>query len=404
MALTDTNIRTKKPQAKPVKLSDGGGLYLLITPQGAKLWRLAYRFAGRQKTLALGAYPAVTLAMARAQREAAKRLLAQGIDPSEQRRADKRAAAAATDFGEVADEWFATKMEREGKSERTLERARWLTRVLKRDLGRRPIGEIEPPELLTALRRVEAQGHFETVARLRSLASQIFRYGIASGYCSRDPASDLRGALTSPTEKHRPAITDPSRLGEMLRAIDAYESVTTRLALILLSLTAVRPGELRCAEWSEIDADAKVWAIPGEKMKMREAHRVPLSRQAVDVLSQLRPLTGQGLFLFPASGQPPRPISENTLNAALRRMGFGGDEMVSHGFRATFSTLLNEEGTWSPDVIEHALAHRERNTVRRAYNRATHWPERVSLMQHWADRLDELRQRGKVVSISRSAG
>ena len=339
--------------------------------------------------------------MAREKREAAKKILANGIDPSEQRKADQRATAAATSFGEVADEWFSTKMEREGKSERTLERARWLLRILKRDLKNRPIGDVEPPELLIVLRRVEAQEHYETVARLRSLASQVFRYGIAAGYCVRDPAADLRGALTTPTEKHRPAITDAARFGELLRAIDGYESVTTRLALILLSLTAVRPGELRLAEWDEFDIDAKVWAIPAEKMKMRDGHRVPLSRQALNVLSELKPLTGGGRYLFPANGLPVRPISENTLNGALRRMGFYGDEVVSHGFRATFSTMLNEESTWPEDVIERALAHRERNSVRRAYNRAAYWPERVQLMQHWANRLDDLRALGQIVKVAR---
>lgn len=400
MALTDTAIRNLKPKDKPYKIADAGGLHLLVTPEGAKLWRLSYRFLGKQKTIAFGSYPVVTLAHAREQRDGAKRLLAEGTDPSEQRKADKRAAAAAQCFQEVAGEWFAAKMEREGKSPPTLERARWLMRVLNPEIGGRPIGEIEAPDLLAVLRRIEARGHYETVGRARSLASQVFRFGIASGYCTRDPAADLRGALTSPTEKHRPAITDLARLGELLHAIDDYESVTTRLALTLLSLTAVRPGEIRGAEWSEFDTDAAVWAIPAEKMKMREPHRVPLSRQALSALADLQPLTGQGRFLFPAMGMPPRPISENTLNAALRRMGFDGTEMVSHGFRAVFSTLLNEEGQWPPDVIERALAHRERNAIRRAYNRAQFWPERVRLMQHWADRLDELRQCGTVVPLT----
>jgi integrase len=320
MPLTDTAIRHAKPRQAPFKLSDGGGLHLLVQPNGSRLWRLAYRFAGKQKTISCGIYPAVTLAMARARRDAAKRLLADGVDPSAQRKAERRAMAPAEAFGTVADEWLVTKMQRENKAPRTLDRARWLLRVLKDQIGSRPIGEIEPPELLDTLRNTEARGHHETVSRLRSAASQIFRYGIATGRCKRDPAADLRGALTSPVEKHRAAITDPAEVGALMRAIDAYPRRTTRLALRLLALTFVRPGELRTAEWSEFDVAAALWKLPAKKMKMREPHRVPLSSQALAVLTELHYITGTGRFLFPALGPQQRPISENTINAALRRL------------------------------------------------------------------------------------
>jgi integrase len=291
-------------------------------------------------------------------------------------------------------------MEKERKSERTLERERWLLRVLKDEIGHRPIGAIEAPELLDALRKVEARGHHETVVRLRSTASRVFRYGIASGKCKRDPAADLRGALTSPTEKHRAAITDPNGVGALLRAIDAYDGrAATRIALKLLALTFVRPGELRFAEWSEFDLTTAVWSIPPEKMKMREPHRVPLSSQAVALLTELKPITGFGRFLFPALSRADRPMSENTLNWTLRKIGYAGDQMVAHGFRALASTLLNEEKRWPPDVIERQLAHREPNSVRRAYDRAHHWPERVAMMNAWADHLDKLRGYGQVVPL-----
>lgn len=295
MKLTDTAIRNFKPQQKPYKKSDGGGLYLLVMPETSKLWRLAYRSAAKQKTIALGPYPTVTLAMARQARDDAKRLLAQGTDPSEKRKADKRAAAAARTFGEVADEWFDTKRAPEAKSEATLKRDRWLKRELKSAIGHRPIGEIEPPELLRALKKVEAREHYETVSRMRSLASQVFRFGIASGYCQRDMAADLKDALTSPKSKPRPGLTDPVAVGNLCRAIDGYggKGPVVRLALRLLSLTLVRPGEVAKAEWAEIDLESRIWTVPAAKMKMRRDHQIPLSQQALDVLAAVRPINGQ---------------------------------------------------------------------------------------------------------------
>ena len=383
MPLTDTAIRAAKPIASAVKLSDGGGLYLLIQPTGSKLWRLAYRFGGKQKTLALGVYCAansrdvlVPLALARERRAEARRMIAAGIDPSEAKRAEKQSAAAnVVTFRNVADEWLA-KMRREQKADVTIRKAEWFLRMLSTDLGERPVLAIEPPDLLAALRRIEARGHHETARRARSVASRIFRYGVASGYCPRDPASDLRGALTAPVVTNRAAITNPADVGALLRAIDAYQGApTTRLALHLLALTFVRPGELRFAEWSEIN-DA-VWSIPARRMKMRRPHRVPLSRRALNVLDELRPLTGDGRFLFPSTVSREKPISENTLQAALLRLGYRRGEISSHGLRSTASTLLNESGLWSADAIERQLAHADKDAIRGVYHRGEHWQERV---------------------------
>lgn len=410
MALTDTAIRNLKPQQNPQKKSDGGGLYLLVMPEGSKLWRLAYRFAGKQKTIALGSYPVVTLAMAREAKAEAKRLLAQGVDPSEKRKADKRAAAAARTFGEVADEWFDTKREPEGKSEATLKRDRWLKDEWKSEIGHRPIGEIEPPELLPALKKVQARKYYETASRMLTLASQVFCFGIYNGYCPRDMAVDVKGALTAAKSKPRPGLTDPAAVGKLCRAIDGYlgKGRLVRLALRLLSLTLLRPGEVAKTEWSEIDFDGRVWTIPAAKMKMRRDHQVPLSQQALDVLAAVKAINGNRRYVF--ATYEDKPLSGNTFNTALRILGYDTqNEHCAHGFRTTASTLLNEErGTdakpkWHPDVIELQLAHVDANNSRAAYNRAQYWPDRVRLMQHWADKLDHLRDGGQVVTLSRRA-
>ena len=410
MALTDTAIRNLKPQQTPLKKSDGGGLYLLIMPEGSKLWRLAYRFAGKQKTIALGPYPTVTLAMARAAKVESKRLHAQGVDPSEKRKADKRAAAAARTFGEVADEWFDTKREPEAKSEATLKRDRWLKGEWKSEIGHRPIGEIEPPELLRALKKVQAREHYETASRMRTLASQVFRFGIASGYCQRDMAADLKEALTSPRSKPRPGLTEPAAVGKLCRAIEDYvgKGALVRLALRLLSLTLLRPGEVAKAEWSEIDFDNRVWTIPAAKMKMRRDHQVPLSPQALNVLVAVKAINGNRRHVF--ATYEDKPLSGNTFNTALRIMGYDAqNQHCAHGFRATASTLLNEERgadgkpAWHPDIIELQLAHVDGDNIRATYNRAQYWPDRVRLMQHWAERLDHLRDGARVVTLSRPA-
>jgi len=293
-------------------------------------------------------------------------------------------------FRAVAEEWYQRKMIAEGRSDSTLNRTRWLLGMLNAGIGDKPISEIEPPELLNVLRKVEAGGRYESVARLRAVASQIFRYGIASGYCKRDPAADLRGALTSGTSTPHPAVTSPDEVGELMRAVDRAEPERVRLALKLLALTCVRPGELLGAEWGEIAGD--VWDIPAHKMKMRLPHRVPLSRQALAVLKEIQPSTGNRKHVFASSLKPTQPFVTQRLNIALEKIGFGGDRHVPHGFRSTFSTSANESGKWSPDAIELQLAHVESNKVRRAYNRNIRWEERVTLMQWYADYLDELKR------------
>ena len=398
--LNDTRVRTTKPCQRPIKLSDSGGLYLLIAPHGSKLWRLAYRFRGKQKTLAIGAYPTFTLKAARDKREEAKRLLANGVDPSTERRLAKHITSTENTFKAVAEEVLA-KLEKEGRADVTLTKKRWLLDFTYPAFGHRPIGEITAPEVLSVLRRVEARGRYETARRLRSTCGTIFRYAIATGRAERDPSADLRGALTSPKVNHRAAIVDPVGIGALLSAIDGYDGLPmTKAALRLAPLVFVRPGELRHAEWLEFDLAAAEWRIPSAKMKMRRPHRVPLSRQALDVLRDLQPMSGGGRFLFPSVRSTVRPMSENTLNAALRRLGYGTDEMTTHGFRTIASTRLNEMSGWNPDAIERQLAHQEQDDVRRAYvHAAEYWPERVKMMQAWADYLDELRERGKVVPL-----
>jgi integrase len=399
--LTDLQIKRTKAAERAIKISDAGGLHLLITPTGSRLWRMAYRYHGRQKTLAFGRYPDVSLTDARDRRDDAKRLLRQGTDPGVIVKAEKQAVIAATEntFAAVADEWIERKLVKEKRSESTMSRARWLLATLSSSLGERPLAEIEPPELLAVLRRVEAAGLHETVARLRSFSSSVFRYGIATGKCKRDVAADLRGATTSAVATPHAAIIDPNGIGELMRAIEGYRhSPVMRLALKFLALTFVRPGELRFAEWSEIEGI--VWNIPAARMKMRTAHRIPLAEQALAVLSELRPLTGDSRYLFPSPRLiTDQPFGESALSLALRRMGYAHDQMTPHGFRALASTTLNEMSRWSPDVIERQLAHQERNRSRRSYNRAEYWPERVAMMQAWADHLDELRRRGKVVAL-----
>ena len=398
MPLTDTAIRNVKLKDRPFKLSDGNGLYLFVTPGGARLWRLKYRFAGKEKSLSIGAYPAVTVRMAREAREKAKSQLAAGVDPSQAKQAAKRKERAATlhTFQAIAKEYVA-KLRREQRAKGTIAKLEWLLGLAFDALGLRAINEISAAEVLDVLRKVEARGHHETAKRLRSTIGAVFRYAIATARCDNDPTFALKGALTRPVVKSRPAITDKKALGGLLRAIDGFDGQpTTSAALKLLALLAARPGELRHAEWREFNLDAAVWTIPASRMKMRREHRVPLPRQAVAVLRDLHALTGTGAFLFPSVRSAARPISENTLNAALRRMGYAKDEVVSHGFRATFSTIANEFGQWNPDAIERALAHVENNSVRRAYLRADFWDERVAMAQWWADLLDELKASGQV--------
>jgi len=400
--LNDTRVRTARACGRPIKLSDSGGLYLLIQPHGSKLWRLAYRFGGKQKTLAIGVYPTITLKHAREKRDEAKELLAANIDPSTQRRLDKLSTSIGNTFQAVSEEVL-MKLEREGRAEATLAKQHWLLRFAYPAIGDRPIAEITAPELLSVLRKVEARGRYETARRLRSTCGMVFRYAIATGRAQRDPSVDLRGALTAPKVSHRSAIVDPAGVGALLRAIEGYDGLPlTKAALKLAPLVFVRPGELRKAEWSEFDLEHAEWRIPASKMKMRRLHRVPLSNQALAIIQDLRALSGNGRWLFPSVRSTFRSMSENTLNAALRRLGYSKEQMTAHGFKGMASTRLNEMGRWSPDAIERQLAHQESNDVRRAYmHAAEYWPDRVKMMQIWADYLDELKDAEKVVSLRR---
>ncbi len=388
--LTDARIRSLKPREKPYKVYDTRGLYLLIYSDGRRGWRFRYRYGGREKLLSMGSYPDTKLKLAREKRDDARSLLADKIDPSAKRQSEKRAQAET--FEAVARDWL--KLSKNSKG--TVARAeRRLEMFVFPYLGKMPIAEITAQDLLQRLRRIESQGKHETAHRVRSLCSRIFRYAIVEGRAERDVSTDLRGALTSVKVKHLPAITEPKRVGELLRAIDGYEGQPAVMqALRLAPLVFVRPGELRAAEWTEVDLDGAEWRIPAERMKMNETHIVPLSMQAIAIIEELHLVTGYGRFLFPSIRTNERPISENTLNAALRRLGYSKEEMTAHGFRTIASTQLNELG-WSPDVIELQLAHTERNKVRAAYNRAERLAERREMMQAWADYLDRLRENAK---------
>ena len=399
--LIDTRIRQAKARERDYKLSDYEGLYLLVRKTGAKLWRMNYRFGGKQKSLALGVYPAVTLADARERRDAARKLLANGADPSVKRRLEKIAAAAGgNSFREVAEELL-SKRGREGLRDNTMQKNRWLLVPVYETLGDRPINEITAPELLHALRKFEARGRYDSASRSRTAAGRVFRYAIATGRATRDISLDLRGALTTPKAKHRAAITKPAEVGALLRAIDGYTGQpTTRIALQLSALLFVRPGELRYARWREFDLPEKIWRIPAETMKMDRPHRVPLANQAIGIIRELQKITGEGEFLFHAITSVRRAMSENTLNSALRRLGYAKEEVSAHGFRTTASTLLNEMGRWNKDAIDRQLAHQEQDDVRRAYMHAAEfWDERVAMMQVWADYLDQLKSGATILPL-----
>jgi integrase len=401
MALTDTALRALKPNAAKQKISDSGGLQIWILPSGSKVWRFAYRFYGLQKDIALGKYPAVGLAEARKKRDEAKALLASGIDPSQQRKLDKiaKALSDAATFDSVAEEYLAKKV-REGMAASTVKRLRSQLRLVRTAFGKRPIADITTPEVLAPLQKIDARGTHETATRTKELCGAIFRFGMATGRRKDDPTQALKNALTNHKVKHRAAILDPSAFGALLRAIDDSDvQPTTKAALKLLALVFSRPGELRNAEWQEFDLDKAIWRIPAGRMKMRREHQIPLSRQAMEILKELHAITGDGKLLFPGNRSYQRPISENTLNAALRRMGYGKEQVTAHGFRGTASTLLNESGKFSPDAIERSLAHQDSDEIRRAYNRGAYWNERVTMAQWWADHLDVLREGGKVIEM-----
>lgn len=405
MPLSDTTIRTAKPAAKPLRLFDAGGLYLEVSPAGGKLWRLKYRHSGKEKRLALGAYPDTGLKDAREKRDAARKLLAAGVDPGEQRKAAKAAGEerAANSFEVVAREWHA----KQAATWVELHASRIMLR-LENDifpwLGSRPIAGITSKELLATVNRIVDRGAVESAHRVLQNCGQVFRFAIVTGRAERNPAADLRGALPPVKQTHHAAIIEPNAIGGLLRAIDGYQgSFVTRCALQLAPLLFVRPGELRQAEWSEFDLDNAQWNLPAEKMKMREPHLVPLAPQAVAILRALHALTGRGRYVFPSARSPQRPMSNNAVLSALRRMGYATDEMSGHGFRAMARTVLDEVLHFRPDYIEHQLAHAVRDPNGRAYNRTAHLPERRKMMAAWADYLDALKQGGNVIPMQRKA-
>jgi len=397
--LTDVAIRQARAKDKPYKISDSGGLYLLVKSAG-KYWRMNYRFAGKQKTFAIGVYPLVSLVAARKKRDEARELLAKDIDPSLTKAINKQTVriVAENTFKVVALEWHAKNTKTWAETTATN-----IKRYLEKDifpwLGSRVIKDIAAPELLAVLRKIESRGAHEKAQRCREYVGRVFRYAIATGRAERDPSGDLRGALTPVKVKHHASITDPKAIGALLRSIRGFSgSYITKCALQLAPLVFVRPGELRQAEWQEIDFDKQEWRIPGHKMKMGEVHIIPLSPQALEILQSIHPLTGDGQYIFPSIRSATRPMSENTINAALRRMGYDKDEMTGHGFRSMASTLLHEHG-WPHEAIERQLAHAERNKVVAAYNYAEHLPKRKEMMQWWADYLGELAIGAKVVNL-----
>jgi integrase len=391
--LTALAIQNAKPRDKSYIVTDSTGLHLLVKPSGAKVWRLRYRFGGKQNMLSLGSFPEVSLASARAKRDDARKLIAEGKDPSQQRKEDRLAAATATrnTFRAVAEEVL-TGLAETNSAKRTMEKNRWLLLDLAAPLARRPVADVTPAEVLVILKTVEKSGRRETARRLRAAISRVFRLAIATLRATLDPTYALRGALTAPVVTPRAAITDERKLGALMAAIDEYDGwPTIRAALQLTALTMTRPGEVRLMQRSEIVWPSALWRIPAERMKMRRPHDVSLSTQALAVLRDIWPLSEGHDLVLPSIRSLRRPLSENALNSALRRMGYSQDEMCAHGFRAAASTILNERG-FNPDVIEAALGHQQSDAVRRAYNRAKYWPERVKLLQAWADLLDQFKK------------
>ncbi len=403
MALTDIAIRSAKPADKPIKLTDGGGLYLLLNPNGSRWWRLDYRYAGKRKTLSMGIYPDVGLKDARIRRDDARKLLASDVDPGENRKAVKAAKfeRATNSFEAIAREWFARNSAtwKASHGERIIRR---FERDLFPWIGGKPIAEITAPEVLAAVRKIEDRGALETAHRALSNCGQVFRYAIATGRASRDISADLRGALTPVKTEHFPAITDPKQVGPLLRAMDGYTgSQVVRYALRLAPMVFVRPGELRNAEWAQIDLEAAEWRYT--VTKTNTPHIVPLSRQAVEILTELQALTGDGRYLFPSARTNSRPMSDNAILSALRRMGIDKDEMTGHGFRAMARTILDEVLGFRPDYIEHQLAHAVRDPNGRAYNRTAHLAERRKMMQQWADYLDKLKAGAEIIPLNNAA-
>lgn len=405
MALTDVIVRQSPPGDKPFNIHDEKGLYLRITTSGGKLWRFDYRFGGKRKTLALGKYPETTLAGARDGRDEARRMLANGIDPGEHRKLQKAASAerAANSFREIALEWYAKMAPNwsPGHGDRIIRR---LERDIFPWLGKKPIAEITPPEILKSVRRIEDRGRLETAHRALQNCGQVFRYAVATGRADRDPVGDLKGALPPVRQRHFPTIIDPTEVGGLLRAIDGYRgTLAVKSALQLAPLVFVRPGELRRAKWADVDLAAAEWRFMVSKTETN--HIVPLSRQASAILRELRPLTGRGPNVFPGLRDHNRPMSEAAINAALRRMGFDTrSEFTGHGFRAMARTILHEQLGFDPNVIEHQLAHRVPDALGAAYNRTKFLPQRREMMQRWADHLDQLKAGAKIIAFGSAVG
>lgn len=394
MALTENRLRTLKPKDKSYKVADHRGLYIEVTPSGGKLWRFRYRIGNVEKKLAIGPYPEINLKQARNAADAARHSVAEGGDPAFEKRKKKirDEFLSAQTFEAVAREYIEQMMVKNGLAEATLVKANYFLEQLTPAIGNRPIHEIEPFEVLAPLKRLEATGKHETAKKCRSFAGRVFRYGVATTRCKSDPTAMLKGALVTPRAQHYAAILEPKELGGLLRAIDDYtDYLVTKYALQIAPHVFVRPGELRHAEWREIDLEDGVWKIPAGKMKARRPHAVPLSKQVVGYLTELATMLGTEGYVFPSARSGIRPMSENTLNAAFRRMGYSKEELTAHGLRATASTFLNESGLWNPDAIERALAHGDSNVVRGIYHRGKHWDERVRMAQWWSDYLDELR-------------
>lgn len=399
--LSEVRIRTAKPRKNEYKIFDGGGLFLLVTPSGGKLWHFKYRFENKEKKLTFGPYPEISLADARQRRDEARRLVAQEIDPGEARKVQKQAKTTEMEtFEVIAREWHVKFINTWSDSH-----AATISRRMEVDLfpwiGNRPIAEIKAPELLAVLRRVESRGVLETAHRVRTIAGQVFRYAVATGRAERDLSVDLKGALPPPVKKHHAAITDPREVAQLLRIIDGYQGhIIVKCALRLAPLFFVRPGELRHAEWAEVSLDEAVWNIPATKMKMKQPHIVPLSNQAIEILKELKELTGASKYVFPSVRSFARPMSENTINAALRYMGYAKDIMTAHGFRALARTILDEVLQERPDLIEHQLGHAVRDPNGRSYNRTSHLPERRKMMQRWSDYLDTLKAGAVVIPFT----
>jgi integrase len=392
MGLTSFAVQNAKPKEKPYKLSDDTGLSLLVQPNGSKLWRFRYHFAGKENMLALGSFPDVSLASARAKRDDARKLIGEGKDPSQQKKLDRIVAATAANntFGAIADEHL-TALKENGAAEATLNKVRWLLLDLASPLTKRPIAEVTPAEILLILKRLEKSGRRETARRLRGVIGKVCRLAVATLRAPTDPTYALQGALLAPVVHHRPAITDEKQLGALMASIDEYDGwPTLKSALLYLALTMARPGEVRYLRRNEIIWPKATWRIPAERMKMRRPHDIPLSRQALAVLRDIWDASEGDALVFPSIRSTRKPLSENAMNSALRRMGYAKDEMCAHGFRSSASTILNERG-YDPDVIEVALAHQDEDETRAAYNRAKYWPQRVTLLQNWADLLDEFR-------------